>query len=195
MQRISTGKIIREAAKASGDPLLRRWDTGMELFVLFDEHSTTPFSPVFVVRPGEAVILTAYGLRSRNYELDPSTDTGRIHRVDVPPEMVIVERLRFDLSTLPHGDACCGGTFESGPLTHAAPVAQCGLWMLSPKQNVGILSLPGTYRLRACPEDAVGCFYVDGARLESGKVAHVPKDLWFGEVTAPNATVIKDYIR
>lgn len=108
--------------------------------------------------------------------------------------MVVVERLRFDVTTMPTGDACCGGSFVVGQLTHAACVAQCGMWLLSPSQNVGILSLPGTYRLRVMPPEALGCFYVDAMRAPADKMTHIPKDLWFGEVTAPGSTVTKQYV-
>lgn len=174
----------------------------MELAVLFDEFSESCVSPVFTVRPGEVVVLSAYGLRERNAEiaeigsLTPggTVDSSRIRKVIVPPEMVVVERLRFDLSLMPSGDACCGADFVVGQLTHAACVAQCGMWLLSPSQNVGILSLPGTYRLRAVPESAVGCFYVDAMRAPAEKMTHIPDDLWFGKVTAPGATISKQFV-
>jgi hypothetical protein len=144
-------------------------DSGTGLQVLFDPFSTEFISPDFIVRPGEVLVLSAFNM---------TKDT-----------LAIVEKLRYGVSTMPQGVPCGGpADLNIGGQLQAEDVTQCGVWALGPCQNVGVLSLPGTYRLRLndAAQAILGEVYIDAMRLLASEMSAVPKELYFGSVSGCN---------
>lgn len=163
--KISTGTLVSPSASGLGQQG-RMKDVGSDLMVLFDAQSVSEYSPIFEVRPGEVMLISAFGLTAG--------------------QKVIVEKMRMAVSSMPSGSACGGGSFTEGGLIQAEDVTQCGLWALSPCSNLAALGVPGTYRLRLNTEAVagLGTLYVDGLRLQRADAHGIPEDLHFGKMSA-----------
>lgn len=130
------------------------------------------YSPVFTVpNTGDAVLLQGYDLRSTLYI-----------------EMVQVEMLPMPHQKKHHACTCvvtCSLWPGPSELSDADTTDQsndCGAasWALSCGANMGILTVPGTYRLRAMDADCVGEHKVYAKLIKRAAVANIPRELIFG---------------
>ena len=107
---------------------------------------TSETSSLFVVHPGKCVLLVAVGLEEYATQTDASFKTA---------QMVCVERVIHEFmpgAWKPVSCDCDWVFCPDRPLakevsSEAVSVAGCH-WTLSQCDNVGIVGLPGTYRLR-----------------------------------------------
>lgn len=107
---------------------------------------TSETSSLFVVQPGKCVLLVAVGLEEYATQTEAAFKT---------PQMVCVERVlhEFMPGAIKPVSCDCDWVFRyDRPLakevaSEAVSVGGCR-WALSQCDNVGIVGLPGTYRLR-----------------------------------------------
>jgi hypothetical protein len=130
--------------------------------ILFDGKSTDVHSQNFAIAPGEALVLSAFGLH--------------------PPEQATVEKLRYAAAQMPQGTGCEGAICQPSTQTATEDVTHCGVWSLHACQNIAVLTVPGLYRLRLT-ESAVGTAYIDKTLLTTEQVKSIPTELFFGSKT------------
>ncbi|MGF6599800.1 hypothetical protein P3T23_004534 [Paraburkholderia sp. GAS448] len=133
--------------------------------ILFDSRSASMTSPTFLVRPGKGVVLSAFGLAH--------SDAGTA-------QLAIIEKVRYEDGIMPHGDVCEDLEPPEATILQNEDVTQCGLWGLSPCQNLGVLTLPGSYRLTLNDAAAIGSVYVEAIEIGADAAALVPQNLFFG---------------
>ena len=56
----------------------------------------------------------------------------------------------------------------------------CGMWGMSPGANMGILTVPGAYRICACEETDAGQFSLIARTVSKEAMANIPTPLIFG---------------
>lgn len=168
---ITTGRrVIVEPANAGVGTT--RGD-GAVGYVMFDAKSTSRWSDVFRVMPGESMIISAYGLSGE--PVDEGPDKWMRH------ELVAVYRISPIVHKLASGDACCGPdlTTENLPLIReqAKGFTRCDGWELLCTSPFGVIALPGYYRLHLSHEHMIGQVYVE--REPIGAIP-IPASLVFG---------------
>ena len=127
----------------------------MPAIPLWSDSNSTLLSSVFIVPPGRAVLLFASGLLDERVRTSASQFKG--------PQAVCVERVVFgvDAPAVPasrDGCACVvDGSLPSAAMKAFEQVQTCSLpWMLEPCRNIGVIGIPGTYRLRLNDATAIG---------------------------------------
>lgn len=123
---------------------------------LWSELNDTMLSDVFTVPPGWSVVLFASGLSDEKVRKSAAEFKG--------PQMACVERLVFKgfiSEQVPSCDGQCGPrTFPAEPLASVESfdyVETCAMpWTLEPCRNIGVIGVPGVYRLRLNDATAAG---------------------------------------
>lgn len=97
--------------------------------------------------------------------------------------MLGLKKIAFDGGGFFVGDSACAcnmeGVIESPTVMHAEVVSGCGGWNLNACWNVGIITVPGTYRLRFNDDGAPGIVTIY-ADIFSVQDLYVPPRLVFG---------------
>lgn len=148
---------------------------------LFNTKSASPISGVFVLHPGEVVVLSAFNL------------TGQ--------QRAVIQKVRFVESFIPSGSACADVIdVPKAKISTVEDVTQCGVWALNPCQNLAVLSVPGAYRLvlddgyavgetqvgepiKVAESTAVGTAMIEAYRMTVAQAALLPNDLFFGHIS------------
>lgn len=170
---IKTGKVIAE--KKASTTLPPSKGDGAVGIVVFDSKSVSQWSDVFRVHSGESVIVSAYGLSSEAIDEGPNRFMGC--------ESVAVYRLSPIVHKIPNGDACAGAEVMAEPLPmirqQVKGATRCDGWELVCGSPIGVIALPGYYRLRLSHEHMIGQVYVE---RESIRAVPIPNSLIFGGV-------------
>ena len=137
---------------------------------LFKAPSEDKYSEVFrVPNDGQGVLLTSYCLE----------------------KPLLIERVKVDVQAMPHGTAdCCCKVEQSEPLcptgiSEAECVAQTrngnrGVWAMGYGVNIGVISVPGSYRLVAQTPGDLDKFTVCGRLITKPAMCNIPAPLIFG---------------
>ena len=128
----------------------------MHAIPLWDSANDTIFSSAFFVKPGWSAVLFAVGLSEEKVRKSAAEFKG--------PQMICVEKLIYDCRWPEPKPACCGICSHAreveGPeaeLVAEDYVETCSLpWTLEPCRNLGVIGIPGIYRLRMNDATAVG---------------------------------------
>lgn len=131
-----------------------------------------------MVIPGSIAVLSAYGMGAKlaPAENEPTNVMTK----------AIVQKMAFDGGGIFSNDCNCS-SIEDIPLSlepdfsFVEDVIQCGLWNLNACQNVGVIILPGTYRLRLDDSAAPGHIYVSLTLYRKDEAGQLPSGLIFGE--------------
>ena len=124
---------------------------------LWSDLNHTLYSSILVVPPGQSVVLFATGLSEEKVRKSAAEFKG--------PQMACVEKLIYTYDgpeLVPACDGLCNPwVYEMKPMTADLKavdyVETCSLpWTLEPCRNIGIIGIPGTYRLRLNDATAVG---------------------------------------
>lgn len=123
---------------------------------LWDDANNTLYSSHFFVKPGWSAVLFAVNLSEEKVRKSAAEFKG--------PQMACVEKLIYDCKHPEPKSGCCG--ICSGTRAVEAPEAElqavdyvetCSLpWTLEPCRNIGIIGIPGVYRVRLNDATAVG---------------------------------------
>lgn len=148
-----------------------------ERIVLFDEGSTYVQSDIFAVLPKKIVVLTAWGFSATKKVIEPGEPNNITQRA-------IVEKLAFNGGGYFVGDPDCVCKLNTQALVfpdtqYAEDVTGCGVWNLSACWNVGIITLPGVYRLRFNDTGAPGSVIIY-ADIFNAEDVYIPPRLIFG---------------
>lgn len=169
---IKTGKVV--ATKKTSDALAAKGDGAVGI-VMFDSKTTSQWSDVFRVHQGESVILSAYGLTGEPVDEGPNNYKSC--------ESVQVYRISPIVHGIQTGDACSGSDNQKVPTSlireQVKGSTRCDSWELVCGSPIGVLTLPGYYRLKLSHEHLVGQVYVE---RESIKAVPIPNSLLFGGV-------------
>ncbi|RQH06634.1 hypothetical protein [Paraburkholderia dinghuensis] len=128
--------------------------------ILFDARSVSLASPIFFVRPGTGVMLSAFGL--------------------MESQQAVIEKVRYEDSIMPQGGACEDLEPPMAVVMQAEDVTQGGVWQLNACQNLAVLTVPGSYRLNLNDEAALGLVYIEAIGLDGQAAALIPPSLFFG---------------
>lgn len=127
----------------------------MSLNPLYAPTNKTTFSSVFNVPPRQVCILYAQGLAKYKVRAEAS-------EIEVPQQFC-VRRLLHDYDGPLHGaDPCCPWIYDVTSIKEETIVDQvvksCGdrPWNLTRCRNIGIIGVPGTYRLELNDVTAIG---------------------------------------
>lgn len=128
----------------------------MRSFPLWDDANNTLYSSHFFVKPGWSAVLFAASLSDEKVRKSAAEFKG--------PQMACVEKLVYNCKwPEPKADCCgvCSHVRELGlpeaELVAADYVETCSLpWTLEPCRNLGIIGIPGIYRLRLNDATAIG---------------------------------------
>ena len=146
---------------------------------LWNGSNDTLVSSVFVVPPGWSAVIFAAGLLSEKVRRSAAEFKG--------PQQMCVERLVFRCDApkaqAPQCDGCCPYVWDVMPtaeLKYADLVETCSLpWILEPCRNIGIIGVPGTYRLRLNDATAIGTAQAFAEWHEHGAIAPQAYGLFF----------------
>lgn len=148
----------------------------MKTLAIFDEKSGSTLSDIFTVAPNEVGILSAYGLLSKIQNVPPGGNSA-------VPQRAVVQKLAFSGGIFPNGDGSCKADaplYIDPPYSYAEDVVICGPWALTACQNIGVLGVPGSYRLELNDTAAVGQVFILLTRYLKNEVGHIPESLYFG---------------
>jgi hypothetical protein len=167
--QVSTGTLTCEPAYGGqgGGPSGPSCDSRYRNDVVFDVHSASAWSGVFVVDPGAVLVVSAF-------ELAGGTMT--------------VYKVALAAGDMPQGFSCpgiCDGPAGSIPpgalfptITYQKPVVTSGVpWVMSDTDDTKFITAPGAYRFALSDDSMVGEVYVE-ARLVRG--GGLPAAMIFG---------------
>lgn len=152
---------------------------------LFGENSTSIRSQLIMIPINKCMVLKAFGLTS--IEGAPAKDDTLKPRVK---QMVTVLQSAVDpnIDSVRKLEQECGCSndvvrlpVDIVPIVETC-VRQCGAWVLHENQNVGIIAVPGYYRLIMSDESMPGHIIVTATMLDREYCANLPRDLFFGNV-------------
>lgn len=149
------------------------------MVVIFDQDSSSLFSKVFTVFPGTYLLISGFGFDKYQGEVPE----GKPKQT----QKAIVQKLGFAGGIFPDGMCPCGDkipdlSLVDVPYKYVEDVTQCGLWHISACQNLVLLSVPGSYRLRLNDSSALGNVFVSAERYHKNDVGLLPHALFLGEV-------------
>ena len=128
----------------------------MRSIPLWDDANNTLYSSHFYVKPGWSAVLFAVGLSGEKVRKSAAEFKG--------PQMICVEKLIYDCKFPEPKPDCCGICSHSREIEppEAVLVADdyvetCSLpWALEPCRNIGVIGIPGVYRLHLNDATAIG---------------------------------------
>lgn len=146
-------------------------------YPLWEPSNVSEVSSLFVVHPGKCVLLAATGLS----EYVTQTEAG--FRA---PQMVCVERLLFEFTKAALKPAGCdcdwifnpSASMAKGVMDDTVAVGKC-YWTLSLCDNMGIVGLPGAYRLRLNDPTAVGTVQVYAELFDTSQIPSQMTSIFF----------------
>ena len=119
---------------------------------LWSPLNQTLFSDVFTVPPGMVCVLFAAGLE--RYKAQTTNTEFK------SPQTVCVRRLLYDADIVFEKNAVCDWVARVSAAVKIAdePVQTCGggCWSLTQENNMGVIGVPGTYRLELNDATAIG---------------------------------------
>lgn len=145
--------------------------------MLWPETNRTLFSDVFSVPPGQVCLLFAANFERYKYRVDATEPATA--------QVVCVRKLlhSFNKDT---GDTPlpCGFVFDTGSikaeiLADTLVYGSNGTWSLNRCRNIGLIGLPGSYRLELNDATAVGVAQVYAELYDADKIPLHVKDLFF----------------
>lgn len=148
----------------------------MSMYTLWKPTNKTVFSSVFFVPPGQCCLLYATGLAAERYRESPEEFSA--------PQCVCVKRLIHEFKAPRHVNLQCNWIFDmdnSGAEEVSDQLIQTcnGAWSLSMCNNIGIIGVPGTYRLELNDATAVGTVQVYAELIKANLLPEQIKDLFF----------------
>ena len=149
----------------------------MSAYPLWSPTNNTVFSSVFFVPPGQCCILYATNFAAERYR-DTASEFSA-------PQLVCVKRLVHEFVAKDRSNLKCNWIFD---INNAAAeevadqvVHTCdGSWTLGACNNIGIIGVPGTYRLELNDATAVGRAQVYADLIEANKLPVQITNLFFG---------------
>jgi len=121
---------------------------------ILSSESVNDKSDLFVVRNGQGILLSAWGL-------DPTDE-------------ITIIKVLLDHPPPPQGEGCSSKLVLDDQSTIVAEeVVRCGAWNLSLCKNVGYLTTPGVYRFEHIQEAVEGEVIVNDFTLQGTGVASV----------------------
>lgn len=145
---------------------------------LWQKNNNTLYSSIFNVPAGYCVTLFATGLLDE--KVRQSAEEFSV------PQIVCVRRLVHEYNknqTIPC-DNCCSYVFDlagvSADAINDEIVSSCGRpWQLDPCRNIGIIGVPGTYRLQLNDATAVGVAQVYADWYRASQIPSHVENLFF----------------
>ena len=128
---------------------------------LFGKRSNNPTSAAFLVRPGTAMLITAFGFQGDDY--------------------VSVLKVMTDQGTLPTGAACEVGSFiihQPSIMVDSASV--CCEWAVTVSRNMLVIAVPGVYQLAVGDEGMLGRVTVEAVQIDHAAAKLIPSNMLFG---------------
>lgn len=145
--------------------------------VLWPETNQTLFSEVFSVPPGQVCLLFATNLQRYRHRVDATTP-ATAQRVCVRKMLHSFNADAGDTS-LPCGFVFDTRSVKADVLADTLVYSSKGTWSLSSCHNVGIIGLPGSYRLELNDATAIGVAQVYAELHDADKIPLHVKDLFF----------------
>lgn len=149
----------------------------MSLNPLWEPTNLTAFSSVFTVPPSQVCVLYAADLQKEKYRMDASE-----FKV---PQVMCIRRVLHDFKESIDPNCCpCGWIYDITGLAATKVVDQvvttCGKpWQLSMCRNIGIIGVPGSYRLELNDATAIGRAQAYADLIPVDMVPSQIKDLFF----------------
>lgn len=147
-------------------------------YPLWEKTNKTLFSSVFNVAPGNVCLLFANDLAA--WKIRAEASESKV------PQLVCVRRVlhEFDASSAKKKDSTCGWIFDIGEVKANkiadALVRTCGVpWQLSMCKNIGIIGVPGSYRLELNDSTAIGVAQVYAELYTASDFPQQVADLFF----------------
>lgn len=143
----------------------------MSMFPLWEPTNYTVFSSVFNVPVGYCCILHATDFKAEKYRDDAATFIG--------PQVACVKRLVHEFKARRVVNLQCDWIFDIDNSRAEEVVDQVvqtcdGTWTLSACNNIGIIGVPGSYRLELNDPTAIGVAQV---YAELVKVSELPSQI------------------
>lgn len=144
---------------------------------LWDKTNTTLYSSIFCVPAGQVCVLFASGLEMNKVR----TDASEL----VAPQMVCVRRLLHGYDGIsPRTDGQCGWIFDISQVRAEKLVDElvltCGCaWQLTACRNIGILGVPGHYRLELNDATAIGVAQIYAELYDANSIPLQVQGLFF----------------
>ena len=146
------------------------------LVPLWSPTNDTRYSAVFNVPPGQSVILYAVGL-------GPEKFRTAAHEFKTA-QMLCVNRLLHGYTLREPAEGSCSWLFElddvNADIIVEEAVQTCnGTWQLTMCKNLGIIGVPGTYRLELNDDTAIGTVQVYAEVYDNKQIPMQVADLYF----------------
>lgn len=145
---------------------------------LWQKNNRTMYSSVFNVPAGYCVTLFATGLLDEKVRQSAEEFTV--------PQIVCVRRLvhEYEKAQTILCEGCCGYIFDLANVRadtiNDGLVSTCGRpWQLDPCRNIGIIGVPGTYRLHINDATAVGVAQVYADWYRASQIPSQVESLFF----------------
>lgn len=148
----------------------------MPTFKLWSETNDTKYSSVFSVPPGQCAVLHAVGLGPEKLRTAP-------HEFKVA-QILCVNRLLHGFTLAPAAEGRCDYVFDldrvrADMLVEEAVQTCNGTWQLTMCKNIGIIAVPGTYRLELNDDTAIGGVQVYLEIFDNNQIPVQVADLYF----------------
>lgn len=141
---------------------------------LWSDDNFTLFSDVFNVPEGKVCVLFAAGLLRERVKTSTSEFSGK--------QAVCVRRMLYAPDIVFGNNATCDWVASSTSASAIADerVQTCGqCWMLTESHNLGIIGVPGIYRLELNDATAIGDAQVYAELLDADSVPSQAEKLFF----------------
>lgn len=144
--------------------------------LLWSPSNNTLYSSVFNVPPGQVCLLFADGLSPQKVRISAEEI--------VVPQTVCVRKLLFGFEGIKPEADLCGWIFNIDSVQVDTLVDSlvhtCGLpWQLTSCRNIGIVGVPGNYRLELNDTTAIGTVQVYAELFDAKSIPLQVKDLFF----------------
>lgn len=148
----------------------------MSMYALWKPTNHTAHSSVFFVPPGQCCILYATGLAAERFRTSAEEF--------VSPQSVCVKRLIHEFKSPTLINLQCNWIFDidntcAEEISDQLVQTNNGVWSLSMCCNIGIIGVPGTYRLELNDTTAIGVAQVYAELIQANKLPVQVKDLFF----------------
>lgn len=148
----------------------------MSTFALWSDSNDTKYSSVFMIPPGQSGILYAVGLGPEKLRTAP-------HEFKVP-QILCVNRLLHGYTLAPLAEGSCGCVYDLDlvrvdKLVEQAVITCEGVWQLTMCKNIGIIGVPGTYRLELNDVTVIGGVQVYLELFDNSLIPPQVADLYF----------------
>jgi hypothetical protein len=166
---VSTGTL--SCAPAQGSMAGAGCDSRYRTDVVFDAHSASRYSGVFVVDPGAVLVVSAFDLAG---------GTMNVFKValasgDMPQGYACPTLCDEGSSVIPPGALFPTITHQKAVITNGVP------WVMSDSDDTKLISVPGAYRFELSGDALVDETYVEARLVRGGSV---PALLIFGSAGA-----------